>query len=171
MGEQDPATQALIESFQRERAKVAAHPPREPRWQRLQQALPWLIAVVVVIFILAPIATIVIYPRLGPVDTMTAFCNAEAEGDYDTAYALLSKRAQEHISPDAFTQASEDSNLSTCGVNHGIPLIIGGTKASLDAHYGLLGDSSGVDGSMSFVHEDNGWRVDSMTPDLLHLSS
>lgn len=171
MDEQEQAQQALMESFRRERAKVAAHPPRKPRWQPGPVARRWFLAVVVVAFILTPLTIILVYPRFGPVDTMTAFCQAEGEGDYNTAYGLLSSHAQDHVSPDAFAQASRGVNLLYCQPNHGIPFIFGGTRASLDAGYHFL-DGSEQDGSMTFVRDEHGnWRVDSMTPDLFQLSS
>ncbi len=169
MDEQEQAQQALKEMFRRDRAEVAAHPPRKPRWQFGPLALPWLLAIAVVIFVLGPFAFIVIYPRFGPVDTMTSFCTAEGVGEYETAYALLSTRVQQHVSLDAFTQASRSANLVSCSASHGVPIIFGGTSASLDANYQLV--SSELDGSMTFVREDGGWRVDSMTPDLLDLAS
>lgn len=171
MDEQEQAQLALMKMFRRDQAEAEAHPARKPRRKLDPLAHPWLLAIAVVIFILAPTAFIVIYPRFGPVDTMTSFCAAEGEGEYATAYALLSKRAQQRMSLDAFTQASRDANLMTCSANHGIPIIFGGTRASLDASYQLIGSSDGLDGSMSFVREHGEWRVDSMTPDLYHLSS
>lgn len=146
MNEQEQAQQTLMKMFRRDQAEAEAHPARKPRWRLGPQALPWLLAVAVVIFVLAPTAFIVIYPRFGPVDTMTSFCKAEGEGEFDTAYALLSKRAQQRMSLDAFTQASRDANLMTCSANHGIPIIFGGTRASLDANYQLIGSSDGSTG-------------------------
>ena len=171
MDEQDQAQQALTAMFRRDRAEVEAHPARKPRPKLDPLAHPWLLAVAVVIFILVPTAFLVIYPRFGPVDTMTAFCAAEGEGEYATAYALLSKHAQQHVSLDAFTQASRSANLMTCSARNGIPIIFGGTQASLDASYQFISGSDGIDGSMSFVRQNGAWRVDSMTPDLYHLSS
>ncbi len=171
MDEQEQAQQALTAMFRRDRAEVEAHPARKPRLKLDPLAHPWLLAVVVVIFVLAIPAFLVIYPRFGPVDTMTAFCTAEGEGEYATAYGLLSTHAQQHVSLNAFTQASRDANLMTCSVNNGIPIIFGGTQASLDANFQFIGSSSGLDGSMRFVREHGAWRVDSTTPDLFHLSS
>lgn len=171
MDEQDQAQQALMKTFRRDQAEAEAHPARKPRWQLGPLTLPWLLSIALVLFILAPAAFIVIYPRFGPVDTMTAFCTAESDGDYAAAYALLSKRAQQRVSLDAFTHASRDANLMTCSVNHGIPIILGGARASLDVTYQLTSSSEGIDGSIAFVHEGGAWRVDSTTPDLFHLSS
>lgn len=171
MDEQDQAQQALMESFRRERTKLAEHPPRKLRWQRLRGALPWVVAVAVVLFIIGPVAFIVAYPRFGPDDTMTAFCMAEGAGEYNTAYALLSKHAQEQVSPDAFAQASQDANLSLCTAYRGVPILFGATRATFDVEFAYNGSGGQVDGTMTFVHEQNGWRVDSMDPDLLHLSS
>ncbi|HEU0025689.1 MAG TPA: hypothetical protein VFQ25_01115 [Ktedonobacterales bacterium] len=79
-----------------------------------------------IVFVLTPSAFLVIYPRFGPVNTMTAFCTAEGEGEYATAYALLSKGAQQRVSLDAFTQTSHGVNLISCAPSRGIPLILGG---------------------------------------------
>jgi hypothetical protein len=173
MDEQEQAQQELMKMFRRDRAEEKAHPTRKRRG-RLEPLTPWLLAAAVVIFVLAPVAFIVIYPRFGPVDTMTSFCKAEGAGEYDTAYALLSQRAQQHVSLDAFTKASRDANLISCSASNGIPIILGGTRASLDANFQIVEGSSelgGLDGSMSFVREHGAWRVDSMTPDLFRLSS
>jgi hypothetical protein len=164
MDEQDQAQQALTEMFRRDRAKAEAHPARKPRWELGPLSLPWLLAIAVVIFVLAPSAFLVIYPRFGPVDTMTSFCTAESDGEYATAYALLSKRAQQHESLDEFTNASRASNLISCTTNHGIPFIFGGTQAQLDVHFQFYGDSTGIDGVMMFVREHGEWRVDSISP-------
>jgi hypothetical protein len=102
---------------------------------------------------------------------MTSFCRAETDGEYATAYALLSRQAQQRISLDAFTQASHDASLISCSTTHGIPIILGGTQASLDVTYQVFGSVIAVDGTMSFVRESGGWRVNSMSPDLFHLSS
>ncbi len=171
MDEQEQAQQALMKMFRRDQAEVEARPARKSRRQLGSRARAWLLAVAGVIFVLAPTTFIVVYPRFGPVDTMTAFCTDEGVGEYATAYALLSKRAQERESLAAFTQASLAANLMTCSVSHGIPFIFGGTRASLDATFDLIGGSSDIDGSMTFVRENGAWRVDSMTPDLYHLSS
>lgn len=168
MDEQEQAQQALVKMFRRDQVVEAVHPIRK---RRGLPELPWLLAVGAVIFVLAPVAFIVIYPRFGPVDTMTAFCTAEGDGNYQSAYAMLSKRAQQRVSLAAFSQASRDANLSDCSTPHGIPIIFGGTQASLDAIFQLTGSSSGIDGSMSFAREGGAWRVDSMNLDLLHLSS
>jgi hypothetical protein len=171
MDEQDQAQQALKEMFRRDQAEAQAHPGRKRRG-RLESLPPaWVVAVVVVVLILAPAAFLVIYPRFGPVDTMTAFCTAETDGDYSTAYALLSKGAQQRVSLDAFTQASRNAQVMTCGVEHGIPIILRETRASLDASYQLVGSNEAIDGTMGFVREGDGWRVDSTTPDYFHLSS
>lgn len=168
MDEQEPAQQALMEMFRRDRVKAAAHPPRKPRWLIESRALAWLLGVAVVIFILAPVAFIVIYPRFGPVDTMTSFCTAEGVGEYATAYALLSKHAQQQVSLDAFTQASRNANVESCSVNGGIPIILGGTQARLDVNYQLIGSDQIVAGAMTFVREPGGWRVDTTSfPTLL----
>jgi len=170
MDEQEQAQQALKEMFRRDRAEVAAHPPRKPRWQLGPLALPWLLAIAVVIFVLGPFAFIIIYPRFGPVDTMTSFCTAEATDQYGTAYALLSTRAQQHVSLDTFTQASLGAHLLSCSASHGVPIIFGGTQASLDVNYQPIGIDE-IDGSMTFVRENGAWRVDSTTPDLFGILS
>jgi hypothetical protein len=171
MDEQEQAQQALKEMFRRDQTEAVAHPTRKPRGRLDPRARAWLLAVALVIFILFPTAFIVIYPRFGPVDTMTSFCTAESDGEYDTAYALLSKGAQQRVSLDAFTQASHNVNLMSCSPSHGIPIIFGGTRASLDVNYQYLSSGDALDGSMTFVREHGEWRVDSMTPDFLNLSS
>lgn len=168
MGEQEQAQQALTAMFRRDQAEKEAHPPRKPRGPS-EHTLHWILAIVIVIVILAPFAFIVIYPRFGPTDTMTAFCMAEADGEYATAYALLSKRAQQGESLDNFTQASKSTILTSCDENNGIPFIFGGTKATLDVTYNVMGVSNQTDGTMSFVRENGQWRVDSMTPDLFSI--
>ena len=143
MDEQEQAQQALVKMFRRDQADAEANPARKPRPKLNPLEHPWLLAIVVVIFILAPTAFLVIYPRFGPVDTMTSFCTAEGEGEYATAYGLLSKRAQQQESLDAFTQASRGANLMTCSVNNGIPFIFGGTQSSLDVTTNLLAAARG----------------------------
>lgn len=170
MDEQEQAKQALMEMFRRDRAEVAVHPKRK-RPRRLVPGMPlWLLGVAMTVLVLGSGAFLVIYPRFGPVDTMTSFCNAELDGKYTTAYALLSKHAQQRISLDNFTQASQGANLESCSPNHGIPIIFWATQASLDAAFQFYA-SGEVDGSMTFVREHDGWRVDTMTPDVFHLSS
>ncbi len=171
MDEQEIAQQKLTAMFRRDRAEAEAHPPRKPRWQLGPLTLPWIFAIALVIFIISPTAFFVIYPRFGPVDTMTAFCLAESNGEYATAYALLSKHAQQHESLDIFTKASRNNILVTCSASGGIPIIFGGTQASLDVQYVTLGSNVEFDGSMSFVREQAGWRVDSMSPDLFDLAT
>ncbi len=171
MDEQEQAQQALKAMFRRDRVEAQAHPARKPRWSLGPLTLPWLLAIAVVVFVLAPTAFLVIYPRFGPVDTMTAFCRAESDGDYASAYAMLSKRAQQRVSLAAFTQASRDAQLITCSPSNGIPIIFGGTQSSLDVTYQMVGSGDAIDGSMAFVREGGAWRVDSMSPDLFHLSS
>jgi hypothetical protein len=171
MDEQEQAQQALKEMFRHDRAEVAAHPPRKPRWQLGPLALPWLLAIAVVIFVLGPFAFIVIYPRFGPVDTMTAFCTAEGDGEYETAYELLSQRAQQHLSLDVFTRTSRSATLESCSTSGGVPFIFGGTHASLDVNYLIVSTGSELNGTMAFVRENGAWRVDSMTPDLFGISS
>ena len=168
MDEQEQAQQALTAMFRQDQAKKEAHPPRKPR-SPSEHTIHWILAIVIVIVILAPFAFIVIYPRFGPVDTMTSFCTAEADGEYATAYALLSKRAQQGESLDDFTQASKSTVLVSCVVNKGIPFIFGGTKATLDVTYNAMGISNQADGTMSFVRENGQWRLDAMTPDLFSI--
>ncbi|HEU0028891.1 MAG TPA: hypothetical protein VFQ25_17430 [Ktedonobacterales bacterium] len=170
MDEQEQAQQALVAMFRRDQTEVEAHPPRKPRWYHSSRGRAWLLAVALVIFVLAPSAFLVMYPRFGPVDTMTAFCQAVGDGEYETAYALLSKRAQQRVSLDAFTQASSNANLVSCNASQGIPLIFGGTQASLDATYQFVGGAA-LDGTMAFVREHGEWRVDSMSPDLFRFAS
>ncbi len=176
MDEQDQNEQALMEMFRRDRSEAEAHPPRTPRWRLSSRALAWLLALALVIFVLGPAAFLVIYPRFGPVDTMTSFCTAEGEGEYDTAYAKLSTRVQQHMTLDVFTRVSRSANLMSCSADNGIPIIFGGTQASLDdVTFQFSGDANGdtnaVVGSMTFVREHGEWHIDSMTPDLLLLSS
>lgn len=172
MDEQEQAQQSLVEMFRRDQARAEASRAGKPRRRLDPRARAWLLAVAVVVFALAPVIFIVAYPRFGPVDTMTSFCRAEGEGEYAAAYALLSKQARQRTSLDAFTQASRAANLMTCFANHGIPLIFGGTRASLDTTYQIANNpNGGLDGSMTFVRESGGWRVDSMSPDLFHFSS
>lgn len=171
MEEQDPAKQALMEMFRHDRAEAQAHPRRPPRWELSSRTRAWLLGIALVVFIIAPFTFIIVYPRLGPVDTMTSFCRAETDGEYATAYALLSQQAQRRVSLDAFTHASEVARLISCSTTHGIPIILGGSQASLDVTYQLYSSAIAVDGTMSFVRESGGWRVDSMSPDLFHLSS
>jgi hypothetical protein len=173
MDEQEQAQQALFKQFRRDKVEAAAHPARK-RGGRLGPLAPWLIATAAVVFVLFPVAFVVLYPRFGPVDTMTSFCSAEGAGKYDAAYAMLSQRAQQQESLDAFTKASRNANLISCSANQGLPIILGGERANLNATF-LVGETSsnftGVDGSMSFVSEHGAWRVDSMDPDLLDLPS
>lgn len=170
MDEQEQAKQALMEMFRRDRAEAKAHPDRKPPWRLDSVALLWILGVAIVVFVLGSGAFVVIYPRFGPVDTMTSFCNAELDGKYATAYALLSKRTQQRISLDGFTQASQGANLESCYANHGIPIIFWATQASLDATFQFYGTGE-IDGSMSFVREHGEWRVDAMAPDVFHLTS
>ena len=172
MDEQEQAQQELKQMFRRDMAKAAAQPPRKRR--RLNTTtLVWLIAVAIIVFVLAPTAFVVIYPRFGPSDTLKAFCLDESVGDYSTAYTLLSQRARAHTSLTAFTQASKSVNLASCSVNNGVPFIFGGTRSSLDVGFNIDSATgvSGAEGSVSFVSEKGQWRVDAMTPDLFHLSS
>ncbi len=170
MDEQEQAKQALMEMFRRDRAEAKAHPDRKPPRRLDSVALLWFLGFAVTVLVLGSGAFLVIYPRFGPVDTMTSFCNAELDGKYATAYALLSKRTQQRISLDGFTQASQDANLESCFANHGIPIIFGGTQASLDVNF-MFYDRGEINGSMSFVREHDEWRIDAMTPDFFHLTS
>ena len=171
MDEQDQARQALMEMMRHDRAEAEAHPPRKPRGRLGPRGRAALLAAAVVIFVLAPTAFLVLYPRFGPVDTMTAFCTAETDGDYNTAYQLLSTRARQRVSLDAFTKASQATNMMTCSVSNGIPIIFGGTRATLDVTFDLVGNSNGIDGTMTFAREHGQWRVDSSSPDFFDLSS
>lgn len=171
MDDEEQAKKALMQMFRRDQTDAQAHPVRELRWRLNPRMLAWLLAIAVIVFVVAPVTFIVVYPRFGPVDTMTSFCMAEAGGEYATAYGLLSTHAQQRESLDAFTQASHDASLISCTPNHGIPIILGGTQASLDVTYQLFDSSNGLDGSMTFVREQGQWHVDSMSPDLFHFSS
>lgn len=168
MDEQEQARQALMEMFRRDRTEAQAHPVREPRRELDPRARAWILAIVVVILIIGPGAFLVIYPRFGPVDTMTSFCKAEADGEYSSAYALLSQQAQARVTLDSFTRASQNTVLVSCSPSHGIPVIFGGTQASLDVSYQVVGHDA-FNGSMSFVREHGEWRVDSMAPDIFSL--
>lgn len=170
MDDQEQAQQALTAMFRRDQVETQAHPPRKPRWYHSSRGRAWLLGVALIVFVLAPATFIVIYPRFGPVDTMTSFCRAEGDGEYATAYALLSQRARQRVSLDAFTQASHDVTLISCTPDNGIPFIFGGTQSSLDATF-QFASGDAVDGSMSFVREHGEWRIDSMSPDPFHLSS
>lgn len=173
MDEQDQAQQALMKMFRRDQTEAKARPGREPRPRLDPGARTWILAVGVVAIILFPVAFLVIYPRFGPVDTMTAFCRAEGEGEYGAAYALLSKRAQQRMSLDAFSKASDNAALLSCSPSGGIPFIFGGTQASLDVTYSVGGGDQpqGIGGTMSFVSEGGAWRVDALAPDLFNMSS
>ena len=171
MDDQEQAQQALMQMFRRDQTDAKAHPVRDLRWRLNSRTLAWLLAIALVVFVLAPVAFIVIYPRFGPVDTMTSFCRAETDGQYTTAYGLLSTHAQQRVSLDTFTQASQDTSLISCAPSDGIPIIFGGTRASLKVTYQVFESSNGLDGTMTFVREQGQWRVDSMSPDLYHLSS
>jgi hypothetical protein len=179
MDEQEQAKQVLMQQFRRDQAESEAHPARNPRWRLGPRPLAWLLAIAVVVFVLAPFGFVFMYPRLfGPHDTLTAFCRDEGEGTsdagdlvhhYAVAYGYLSQRAQQQVSLTAFTQASSDAHLLSCSVSHGIPINFGETRASLDVDYQLSGGSVG--GSVTFIlDEDRVWRIDSITPDLFHLS-
>jgi hypothetical protein len=126
------------------------------------------------VFVLGPFAFVTIYPRFGPVDTLTSFCNAEGGGEYATAYGLLSKHAQQQVSLPAFTQMSRDANMVTCRSNGPIPFIFGETQASLNVSFEFMGNSGRsnvTDGSVMFVREHGEWRVDSVTADYFHFPS
>ena len=163
MDEESQAQQALKEMFRRDRAEVAAHPPRKPRLRDSSRTLAWVVGVVVFVVVLLPVTFIVVYPRFGPVDTMNSFCLAEEDGEYASAYALLSKGAQQRVSLTDFTNESRSVTLVSCSVSGGIPFIFNQSKATLDVDYSLLegGSSTDENGTMSFVHESGGWRVDS----------
>jgi hypothetical protein len=179
MDDQDQAQQALMKMFRRDQsAEVQATRKRPRRFSPV--ALAWIVGVAAVVLILAPVAFIVVYPRFGPVDTMTAFCRAESGGDYAVAYNLLSQRARAHTTLAEFTQESETNNLVPCSVNGGIPFIFGGARSSLDVNFvvsepgngiGPDHNSSSLPGTMSFVSENGQWRVDAMSPIFLDLSS
>lgn len=174
MDDQEQAHQALVKMFRRDEAQPKAPLPPEPRWGHGPGLQMWIAAIAIIVLIAGPLAFIVIYPRFGPVDTMTAFCQDESSGDYATAYTLLSQREQQHISLAEFTKASNAANLGDCQPSGGIPLILGGSQASLNVVFTTAdpnGDAVTSNGTMSFTNESGGWRVDSMAPDLLDLSS
>jgi hypothetical protein len=164
--EEQQAQQALKEMFRHDRAEVAAHPPRKPLFRDSSRMLAWVVGIAVVVVIILPISFGVIYPRFGPVDTMTSFCQAEADGEYSSAYALLSQSRQKQESLAEFTSASQGTTLESCSVNGGIPFIFRQTHATLDVSYNVIsnGVNSAYDGTMTFVHESGGWRVDSSSP-------
>jgi hypothetical protein len=166
MDEEQQAQQALKEMFRHDRAEVAAHPPRKPRLRDSSRALAWVLGVAVFVVVIIPIAFIVIYPRFGPEDTMNSFCQAEADGEYASAYALLSQGRRQQESLAEFTSASQGTTLESCSVNGGIPFIFRQTHATLDVSYNVIsnGVNSAYDGTMTFVHESGGWRVDSSSP-------
>lgn len=178
MDDQDQAQQALVNMFRRDQV-AEVQSTRKKRDRFTPKKLAWIVGITAVVFVLAPSAFLVIYPRFGPVDTMTAFCRAESGGDYTVAYTMLSQRARAHTSLAAFSQASDSANLVACTPNNGIPFIFGVSQASLDVAFETSGTSdsaangggASVGGTMSFVRENGQWRVDAMSPDLLHLSS
>ena len=163
MDEEAQAQQALKEMFRRDRVEVAAHPPRKPRLRDSSRTLAWVVGVILFVVVLLPVAFIVIYPRFGPVDTMNSFCLAEEDGEYASAYALLSQGAKQRVSLTDFTNESRSVTLVSCSVSGGIPFIFNQSKATLDVDYSVIegGSSSDENGTMSFVHESGGWRVDS----------
>lgn len=158
--------QALKEMFRHDRAEVAAHPPRKPRLRDSSRVLARVVAIAAVLVVAIPVTFIVIYPRFGPVDTMTSFCQAESNGEYASAYALLSQSRRQQESLAEFTSASRGETLVSCRVNGGIPFIFTQTQATLDVTYTVFvnGENSAYDGTMTFVHESGGWRVDSSSP-------
>ncbi|MGH2502594.1 MAG: hypothetical protein ACRDID_08780 [Ktedonobacterales bacterium] len=166
MDEEQQAQQALKEMFRHDRAEVAAHPPRKPRLRDSSRVLAWVVGVAVFVVVILPISFIVIYPRFGPVDTMTSFCQAEADGEYASAYALLSQSRRQQESLADFTSASQGTTLVSCGVNGGIPFIFTQTRATLDVTYTVIanGQNSDYGGTMTFVRESGGWRVESSSP-------
>lgn len=166
MDEEQQAQLALKEMFRHDRAEGAAHPPRKPRLRDSSRVLAWVVGVAVFVVVILPISFIVIYPRFGPVDTMTSFCQAEADGEYASAYALLSQSRQKQESLTDFTRASQGITLESCSVNGGIPFIFTQTHATLNVSYNVIsnGVNSGYDGTMTFVKESGGWRVDSSSP-------
>src|SRR5262249_54687620 len=97
------------------------------------------------------------------------FCRAEGDGDYATAYGLLSQPVQQRVSLATFTQVSRNTILVSCSANHGIPIIFGGARPRLHAHYDLS-DSNGFDAAMTFVREQDEWRAYSMSPARFELS-
>jgi hypothetical protein len=100
---------------------------------------------------------------------MSTFCTDEQVGDYAAAYGLLSKRAQAHLTRDAFVQMSQRVEIMECRPYHGVPLILAEQTAQLDVRYQY--GSGHTFGTMSFVREQDGWRIDSMNPDFFQLSS
>lgn len=166
MDEQDDAQQALKEMFRRDRAEIAAHPPRKLLLRDGSRVRAWALGIAAFVVILVPVAFIVIYPRFGPVDTMTSFCQAEANGDYASAYALLSQSRRQQESLAEFSSASRGETLMSCRVNGGIPFIFRQTQATLDVTYTVFanGQNTDYDGTMTFVHESGGWRVDTASP-------
>jgi hypothetical protein len=173
MDEQDQAQQALMKMFRRDQAEAKARPGREPSPRLDPGVRTWILTTAVVAFILFPVTFLVVYPRFGPYDTMTSFCNAEGEGEYKTAYALLFRRVQQRMSLDAFTKASQSANLLSCSTPNGIPFIFGSTQASLEVTYSVGGGDQpqGIAGTMSFVNDGGAWRVDALAPDLFNISS
>jgi hypothetical protein len=185
MGEPGQAQYALYQQFQRDLLEERKQQGRKPTWRPRPGVLPWLIAMACVLVVVGPFAFLFLYPHLGPYDTMTAFCTAEFEADYGTAYSLLSTRAQQHTSLAAFTRVSRDANVQNCDAGGSIPFIVGGTgtRAQYPMDYTapctdpLTGAPTGgncmesLNGTMSFVREPGGWRVDAMTPDYFNLSS
>ena len=162
MDEEQQAQQALKEMFRHDRAEVAAHPRRKPLLRDASRVRAWVIGIAVFLLVIVPVAFFVVYPRFGPVDTMTSFCLAEGNGEYAQAYALLSQPAQQRESLTDFTRASQAASLEDCSVNGGVPFIFGETRATLNVTYTFYqGIASSSDGTMSFVRENGQWRVDS----------
>lgn len=171
MEDTDQAQQALVKMFRRDQVDAESHPERKRPSRFNPVLLAWIVGIAAIVLALAPFTFIAVYPRFGPVDTMTAFCQAESGGDYAVAYKLLSQRVRARVTLADFTQASTSANLISCAPNNGIPFIFGGPSASLDVNF-VAGSSGGsLGGTMSFVTENGQWRVDAMTPDMLHLSS
>lgn len=174
MDEQEQARQALKTMFRHDQVEAPKRVARQRRKRMKPTTLAWLIGIVVVVLALAPIAFIVIYPRLGPLDTMTAFCQAENVGEYQRAYAMLSPRAQAHVSLDTFSRNSDQANVVACELSGGVPFIFNQTQVtfnSVDIQTSGGANGGEVVGTISFVKVNGEWRIDAMSPDLFGLTS
>ena len=136
------------------------------KWPMGGRKIAALIALVVIVIILVPVAIIGFHVAddYNAMGTVTSFCTAVSAEDYNTAYNLLSQRVRNEMTLDGMRSALQGAKLAGCtnaeDLTHRRDQTLG-NQIQVDMTYAIT-DADPISGTMALHRDSDGWRVDGL---------
>lgn len=139
------------------------------KWPMGGRKIAALIALVVVVIILVPVAIIGshVADAYNAMGTVTSFCTAVSAEDYNAAFNLLSQRIRNETSIDEVRSALQEVKLAGCSNAEDLTNRLDqtlGNQIQVDMTYAIT-DADPLSGTMALHRDSDGWRVDGLQAD------